>query len=59
MSDAEKLSAGGMEFVSMSEEASATYLQMADDAAWARMKGRLDELGDSATYDNLRALYHP
>lgn len=59
MTDAEKLSAGGMEFVAMSDAAAAEYLKMADDAAWARMKGRLDELGDSATYDNLRALYHP
>ena len=58
-SDAEKLSAGGMEFVAMSDEAAAKYLALADEAAWARMKGRLDELGDTTTYDALRTLYHP
>ncbi len=59
VSDAEKLSAGGMEFVAMSDAAAADYLKLADDAAWARMKGRLDADGDSDTYDKLRALYHP
>jgi TRAP-type C4-dicarboxylate transport system substrate-binding protein len=58
IADAEKLQAGGMEFVQMSPEASAKYLELADDASWARMKGRLDELGDSEVYDTLRALYH-
>ncbi len=59
VTDAEKLAAGGMEFVSMSDEAAAAYLKLADDASWARMKGRLDELGDTESYDTLRKLYHP
>ncbi len=57
--DAEELTKRGMKFVEMTPEASATYLKMADEAAWGRMKGRLTEMGDTETYDKLRALYHP
>lgn len=57
--DAAELTRRGMEFVEMSPEASAAYLQMADDAAWGRMKERLDEMGDNGAYDQMRALYHP
>ena len=57
VSDAEKLAAGGMEFVSMSDEATAKYLALADEAAWARMSERLGD--DTATYDSLRGFYHP
>ncbi len=57
-SDSAELQKRGMEFVSMSDDASAKYLTTADDAAWARMKGRLDEAGDTDTYGNLRKLYY-
>lgn len=55
--DAAELKKRGMEFVSMSEEASAAYLKMADDAAWGRMKERLDKMGGDHDYDELRKLY--
>jgi len=58
-SDAAELAKRGMEFVELSPEASAKYLQMADDAAWGRMKERLDDMGDTESYDKLRAIYHP
>ena len=48
-----------MTFVEMSLEGAALYLQMADDAAWGRMKERLGEMGDDGSYDQMRALYHP
>ena len=57
--DAAELTRRGMEFVKMSPEASARYLQLADDAAWGRMKERLTEMGDTESYDAMRALYHP
>ncbi len=56
--DAEELQKRGMEFVPMGEEASAKYLSMADDAAWGRMKQRLDEMGGAENYDKLRKLYY-
>jgi len=55
--DAAELAKRGMEFISMPEEASAAYLKMADDAAWGRMKGRLDEMAGENHYDALRKLY--
>ena len=57
--DAAELKKRGMEFVPLSADASAKYLKLADDAAWGRMKGRLDDAGDTTTYDALRKLYHP
>ena len=57
VADAEELTKRGMEFVSMSPEASAKYLQMANDAAWGRMKERLDKMGGDNAYDDLRKLY--
>jgi len=59
VAEAAALKAGGMEFVNHSAEGGAKYLQMADDAAWGRMKGRLDALGDTTTYDALRKHYTP
>ncbi|MBX2824716.1 MAG: TRAP transporter substrate-binding protein DctP [Gammaproteobacteria bacterium] len=56
--DAAELQKRGMEFVSMSEEASAKYLQLADDASWARMSGRLEKMGGDNDYDKLRKLYY-
>lgn len=55
--DAEELQNRGMEFVSMTPEASAVYLDMADQASWDRMKGRLDKMGGDNSYDELRKLY--
>ena len=57
--EAAALKAGGMEFVDRSPEGGAKYHKMADDAAWGRMKGRLDALGDTTTYDALRKHYTP
>lgn len=58
--DRAALEAKGVKFVSMSDEATAAYLKKASDAAWGRMKGRLDEMGDDGSrYGQMRALYHP
>lgn len=57
-SDAEELKKRGMKFVSMSDEAAEKYLKLADDAAWARMKGRLEEMGGMENYAKLRKLYY-
>ncbi len=58
VSDAEKLKAGGMEFVQMSDEGAAKYLKLADDAAWSRMESRLKEMGSTENYAKLRKLYY-
>ena len=58
VSDAEELKKRGMKFVSMSDEAAEKYLKLADDAAWARMKGRLEEMGGMENYAKLRKLYY-
>ena len=55
--DAAELTKRGMTFVSMSDEASAKYLNMANDAAWGRMKGRLEKMGGMENYAKLRTLY--
>ena len=56
--DAKVLTDGGMTFVSHSEEAGKVYQTMADDAAWARMYGRIDGGGAGAdTYKALRKHY--
>ena len=57
--DRAELEKRGMQFVGMSEEATAAYLKMADDAAWGRMEGRLKEIGDEDSYATMRKLYHP
>lgn len=57
-SDAAELQKRGMKFVTMSDEAAEKYLKLADDAAWARMKGRLEEMGGVENYDKLRKLYY-
>ncbi len=56
--DAEELQKRGMQFVSMSPEASEIYVTKANDAAWGRMKGRLEEMGGMENYDKLRKLYY-
>ncbi len=58
VADAAELQKRGMEFVPMSEEASAAYLKMADDASWSRMKERLDKMGGDNSYDELRKHYY-
>lgn len=55
--DAAELQKRGMKFVNMSDEASAKYLKLANDAAWARMKGRLEKMGGMENYAKLRKLY--
>ena len=57
--DEAKLLEGGMAFVEMSEEGAQKFLSLADEAAWGRMKSRLEEMGDAGVYDQLRATYHP
>ena len=57
VADAAELQKRGMEFVSMSPEASEKYLKMANDAAWGRMKERIDKMGGENHYDALRQLY--
>ena len=57
VADAAELQKRGMEFVSMSPEASEKYLKMANDAAWGRMKERIDKMGGENHYDALRKLY--
>ncbi len=57
-SDAAELAKRGMKFVKMSPEASTKYLTMADDAAWARMKSRMEKKGGMENYAELRKLYY-
>jgi len=47
----------GMKFAAMSESAGAKYRKMANDAAWSRMKGRLDKMNSTEFYDGLRKAY--
>ena len=47
----------GMKFVSMNEAGGAKYQKMANDAAWSRMKGRLDAMNSTEFYDGLRKAY--
>jgi len=56
--ETEALEAGGLKTVTMSPEGTEKYLKLANDAAWARMKGRLDEMGDSASYETMRGFYN-
>lgn len=56
--DAEELQKRGMEFVSMSPEASEKYVTLANDAAWGRMKERLEKMGGMENYEKLRKLYY-
>ncbi|MBZ0216430.1 MAG: TRAP transporter substrate-binding protein DctP, partial [Fimbriimonadaceae bacterium] len=58
VADEKELQSRGMKFVAHSDEGGAAYLKLADDAAWARMRQRLDEMGGSDNYDRLRELYY-
>ena len=51
------LTAGGMEFVAHSDEGGKKYIEMSEAAAWARMEGRLKDMGGTENYDKLRQLY--
>jgi len=53
--EAEELQARGVTFVPHAPEAGDAYVQLAEDAAWARMKGRME--GDEETFNALRELY--
>ena len=53
------LIANGMQTAAMEGEAAATYEQMSVDAAWGRMKQRLEDMGGMENYDQLRSLYYP
>ncbi|MGI9483477.1 MAG: TRAP transporter substrate-binding protein DctP [Hyphomicrobiales bacterium] len=56
--DAAELQKRGMKFVSMKPDAASKYLMMSEDAAWGRMKGRLEKMGGTENYDKLRKLYY-
>ncbi|GIX15206.1 MAG: hypothetical protein KatS3mg118_3165 [Paracoccaceae bacterium] len=49
----------GMKVAAHSEEGARKYLALADEAVWGRMKERLAAMGDTTSYDKLRAIYHP
>lgn len=53
------LIANGMQTVAMEGDAAAAYEKLSVDAAWARMKGRLEDMGGMENYDKLRATYYP
>ena len=55
--DAAELQKRGMKFVAPSDAGAAAYLKLANDAAWARMKGRLEKKGGMENYDKLRKTY--
>ncbi len=56
--EGKSLAEGGMTFVPIEGDAAAAYIKLADDAAWARMHGRIDGDGDGAdTYKALRKHY--
>jgi len=52
------LVANGMKLVAMSPAAGAKYIKMANDAAWARMRERLEKKGDTSFIERLRKLYY-
>ena len=55
VNDAEELQKRGMKFVAHSPDGGAAYVKLAEDAAWDRMKGRMED--DQETYEQLRKLY--
>ena len=56
--DEATLQSRGMQFVAMTGDAAAAYLQTADDAVWARMHDRLEAMDSMENYDRLRELYY-
>ncbi len=57
VNDANELQRRGMKFIEQSPSGAATYLQMADDAAWGRMQGRMKEMGGDDDFAKFRELY--
>lgn len=58
--DRAELEKRGMQFVTMSDEAAANYLKLAEDAAWGRMQERLTDMGDDgSSFEMMRKHYHP
>lgn len=55
VADEKVLQDGGMTFVPHSDDAGAAYIQMSEDAAWARMKERMAD--DQDSYEQIRKLY--
>ena len=53
--DANEMQRRGVRFIEHSPEAAVAYVNLADDAAWARMKSRME--GDEDTYNALREFY--
>lgn len=56
--DEAELAKRGMKFVAHSEATGEAYRKLADDAAWSRMKGRLEKMGGAENYAKLRKLYY-
>ena len=57
VNDAAELQNRGMKFVPHSDAGAATYLKMADDAAWGRMESRMKEMGGAEDFAKFRELY--
>lgn len=57
VNDANELQRRGMQFVEHSPDAAAAYVNLAEEAAWARMKSRMGD--DLDTYEALRKHYAP
>ena len=57
--DRAELEKRGMQFVSGTPEGGEKYIQQASDAAWGRMKGRLEEMNDVASYEAMLEHYNP
>jgi len=51
------LQKGGMQMISMSEEAGEKYVQQSIDASWARMQERLEKMDGMENFDKLKQLY--
>ena len=56
--DEAELQKRGMKFVAPGGDGGKKYRKIADDAAWARMKGRLEKMGGMENYAKLRKLYY-
>jgi len=52
-----ELQKGGMQMVSMSDEAGEKYVQQSIDASWARMTERLEKMGGTENIEKLQKLY--
>jgi len=52
-----ELQKGGMQMVSMSDEAGEKYVQQSIDASWARMTERLEKMGGTDNIEKLQKFY--